>query len=103
MEPYSLSHPSFGMLDMDLSYNDIKHLDFSNFVLKNAFCKLDLSNNHITDLINNADFRIDVNIDDFVDGGMVLLNNNDFEDFFDFRSVGVTDIIQLGIFKDWGF
>ena len=103
IEPYSLSHPSIGMLEMDISDNSMRELEFSNFLLLKSFCRLDLSNNHISRLVNEGGFRLDVNSDKFTDGGMVDLSQNEFETFFDFRAIGVDDITEIGRYKDWGF
>ena len=103
IEPYALSHSSLGMLDMDISYNSMNEFDFSNILLRKTFCELDLSHNKLTTIVNEAGFQLDDFIGEFEDGGMVLLNNNGFVTWPDFRDIGVDDIIKLGIFKDWGF
>ena len=72
IEPYSLSHPSFGMLEIDISDNSMRELEFSNFLLMKPFCSLDLSNNHISRLLNEGGFRLDVNSDKFTDGGWLI-------------------------------
>lgn len=101
LDPFTIANTHLKLFHVDFSYNNQKILDVSNIVPENNFCKYDFKCNQIKDFVNDGNFQI--NIDKIYEGGYVELIGNNFDEFFDFKELGLDDILVFGKILNFGF
>ncbi|XP_071135520.1 toll-like receptor 6 [Mytilus edulis] len=99
VEPYTLAGTTIAIYWVDLSWNNMTKLDISNVFSEYYFCRYDFSSNKIVQMVNEQNFRFDVNKN--YKGGFLNLDSNDMTQWFDFKDLGIQDIKILG--KVWQF
>lgn len=75
LEPNTLSDTSLFLHNVNFRKNQMQTIDITNVVIENPFCKIDYTENKITDLTNEASFQIDPN-KVYGDGGFIDLAEN---------------------------
>jgi hypothetical protein len=87
---------------LDLCNNQLSNLDISNMISLYPFCHIDFSKNQITELVNTANFSMNLS---FTYGpGFVSLTGNKISKFPDFvQLLKLDDITQLGHLIGFGF
>ncbi|XP_067667618.1 protein toll-like [Haliotis asinina] len=85
---------------IDLSYNELETFDISNLNIY-SFCEMDLSNNKLTEFVNNATLKTEEL--ENRGPGMVVLQHNNFTTFPDWEQLKLGNISTLGLLSDWGF
>ncbi|XP_071135519.1 protein toll-like [Mytilus edulis] len=101
VEPYALAGTTMSIFLADLSFNNMTEIDMSILIPENRFCQYDFSSNNIVKIVNEQNFKIDV--DKIYHGGFVNLNSNDITQWFDFKDLGIDDISILGKVMQFGF
>ncbi|XP_060573735.1 uncharacterized protein LOC132731562 [Ruditapes philippinarum] len=102
MDPNTLTSPYLSLFFANFSHNDMTSLDFSNAMSLHPFCKIDYESNEITEITNEADFKL--SLDQTYGPGFVNLKYNKISTFPDFKSIlSLDSIAQLGTLLSFGF
>ncbi|XP_060573732.1 uncharacterized protein LOC132731557 [Ruditapes philippinarum] len=102
IDPGILTAVPMNLFDVDFSNNKMKELDVSNMLSLYPFCAIGFESNEITQLVNEANFKLDTT--KTYGPGFVLFNNNDLQTFPDFKELlHLDDITQLGSLLNLGF
>eukprot|EP00105_Crassostrea_gigas_P035225 XP_019919373.1 PREDICTED: uncharacterized protein LOC109617541 [Crassostrea gigas] len=102
LEPNTLSDTSLFLHSANFRQNQMKTIDITNAVIENPFCKIDYSDNKITDFTNEVSFQI--NPDKiYGDGGYIDLADNVFQTWINFTDLGFPDLNYFGKVVSYGF
>jgi Leucine-rich repeat (LRR) protein len=102
IEPNAVSDPSIGMLKIRFPNNFLKTIDVTNVVIENPFCVADYSNNIITKIVNDVNWRMNIS-KTYGRGGFVKFSGNKFTSSLNFTELGVDDLTVLGKVFSFGF
>ncbi|XP_033755678.1 slit homolog 3 protein-like [Pecten maximus] len=103
IEPYTWSHQTSSILNIQLEGNELSEVDMTNIIINRPFCMLDYRNNHIKDIVSEAGWTLTAD-DEIVKGGYVNLTDNKLSGVIDFLYQGVSDLKVLGkIFSTYAF
>ncbi|XP_021338861.1 protein toll-like isoform X2 [Mizuhopecten yessoensis] len=101
IEPYSWSHQTSSILNLQLDDNDLLNIDITNVIINRPFCKIDYRQNKIQNVINEVDWTLTAK-DEIVQGGFVDLTENSLTGVIDFLHLGVADLRVLGKIFSYG-
>ncbi|XP_069114142.1 protein toll-like [Argopecten irradians] len=101
IEPYSFSHQTSSILNIQLEDNAMTEVDVTNVIINRPFCDLDYANNKIENIVNDVGWTLTAD-DTIVDGGFVDLTENNLSGIIDFLSLGVADLTVLGKIMSYG-
>ncbi|XP_060573729.1 protein toll-like [Ruditapes philippinarum] len=102
MDTFIIAGETMHLTDIDISQNELRNLDITNFISENPFCGLDYSGNKIESLTNLHQISLDTSKK--YGGGVVSLKGNLFETFPDFTELlNLSSIEQLGAILNLGF
>lgn len=102
LEPNTLSDTSLFLHSANFRQNQMQTIDITNVVIENPFCKIDYTDNKMTDLTNEVSFRIDPD-KIYGDGGYVDLADNMFQTWINFTDLGFYDLNLFGKVISYGF
>ncbi|XP_052716920.1 uncharacterized protein LOC128189375 [Crassostrea angulata] len=102
LEPNTMSDTSLFLHSANFRQNQMQTIDITNFVLEKPFCKIDYSDNKMTDFTNEVSFQIDPN-KIYGDGGYVDLADNEFQTWLNFTDLGFYDLNLIGKVLKYSF
>ncbi|XP_033755675.1 slit homolog 1 protein-like [Pecten maximus] len=101
IEPYSWSHQTSTILNIQLEGNDLSEVDVTNVIINRPFCNVDYKHNNIENIVNEAGWTLRAD-DEIVQGGFIDLTENSMSGIIDFLNLGVTDLKVLGKIFSYG-
>ncbi|XP_060083908.1 protein toll-like [Ylistrum balloti] len=101
IEPYSWSHQTSSILEIQLDDNELLNIDVTNVIINRPFCELSYVRNKIENVVNEAGWKLTA-ADTIVQGGMVQLTENNLTGIINFLELGVEDIAVFGKIFSYG-
>ena len=102
IDPNTLTSPYLSLFFANFSYNEMTKLDVSNAMSLHPFCKIDYKSNKVTEITNEANFKLD--LEQTYGPGFVSIEDNQISTFPDFKEILSLDYLaQLGTLLSFGF